>query len=161
MPHPRRYRLASTWLVEAPVERCWAVLADPTMSWPRWWPGVRARDVRPHAELVGSTAHVEFRARIPHVPGAYTLRLDLAVAGAEPPRRVTLRTTGDLEGSAFVELARASSPDSTRITVDWDVQTTLAWMNVLGPVLARPFAASHAAVMRAGEQGLRQLLADS
>jgi hypothetical protein len=130
------------------------------MSWPRWWPGVQARDVRPHAELVGSSAHVEFRARIPHAPGAYTLRLDLTVAAAEPPRRVTLSTAGDLEGSATVDLA-PTSPRSTRIAVDWDVQTTLAWMNLLGPVLARPFAASHAAVMRAGEQGLRHLLAGS
>jgi hypothetical protein len=33
------------------------------------------------------------------------------------------------------------------------------WMNALGPALARPFAASHASVMRSGERGLTRHLA--
>ena len=134
------------------------MLADPAMSWPAWWPGVRASDVRPQPELMASTAHVEFRA-----PSRYALRLDLTVVAAEPPRRVVLATAGDLVGSADVVLEPvepAGASALTRVTVDWDVETTVRWMNALGPALARPFAASHASVMRAGERGLTQYLAD-
>ena len=158
MPRTRRYRLSSTWLLAAPLERCWDVLADPAMSWPTWWPGVRASDVHPQPDLVASRAHVEFRA-----PSAYVLRLDLTVASADPPRQVVLSTAGDLVGSAHVDLEAVEPVAPTALTqvrVDWDVQTTVRWMNILGPALARPFAASHAAVMRAGERGLTQYLID-
>jgi uncharacterized protein YndB with AHSA1/START domain len=157
VPRRRRYRLSSTWLLAAPVERCWDVLADPTMSWPAWWPGVRASDVRPQPDLIASTARVEFRA-----PSRYALRLDLTVASADPPRRVVLTTAGDLVGSAYVDLEPVEAVGATaltRVVVDWDVETTVRWMNALGPALARPFAASHAAVMRSGERGLTRYLA--
>lgn len=146
-----RYRLRSTWLLAAPVETCWDVLADPTMSWPRWWPRVTAADVRARSDLVGSTADVTFRT------GLYALRLRLAVDAAKPPRQVLLRATGDLVGTADVGLEPVGQ--HTRVEIDWDVRTTRAWMNALGPVLARPFAASHAAVMRSGERGLTAYLA--
>ena len=131
------------------------MLADPAMSWPAWWPGVRADDVRPRPELVGSSARVEFRAR-----PAYALRLDLTVVSADPPRQVVLATAGDLVGSARVDLEPVDPAAITRVTVDWDVRTTVRWMNLLRPVLARPFAASHSAVMRAGESGLTRYLAE-
>ncbi|MDM7831575.1 SRPBCC family protein [Cellulomonas edaphi] len=148
----RRYRLSSTWLLAAPVGTCWDVLADPTMSWPRWWPGVRARDVVATTGLVGSRAHVEFASR-----ARYRLRLELEVAQADAPHRVVLATTGDLVGTADVVLGEEPGR-LTRVVVDWDVSTTVPWMNLAGPVLARPFAASHAAVMRDGERGLTAYL---
>lgn len=148
-----RYRLRSTWLLAAPVGTCWDVLADPTMSWPRWWQGVTASGVEPRSSLVGSTADVAFRAGI-----GYTLRLHLVVGAATPPLRVLLRASGDLVGTADVTLEPVD-PALTRVEIDWDVRTTRAWMNALGPVLARPFAASHAAVMRSGERGLTAYLA--
>jgi len=152
----RPYRLASTWLLAAPVDRCWQVLADPSMTWPLWWPGVRADRVDPVDALVGSRADVVFRTRV-----GYALRLHLAVEAAQSPSRVLLRATGDLVGTADVALAPVVGPSPlTRVTVDWDVRTTRPWMNALGPVLARPFAASHAAVMRSGERGLTGYLAD-
>ncbi|WP_034648184.1 SRPBCC family protein [Cellulomonas sp. HZM] len=143
----RHYHLRSVWSVDARADDVWAVLADPAMSWPRWWPGVRAERVEPREQLVGSRAEVTFRARV-----GYGLRLRLLVTRATPPHAVTIATAGDLVGTADVTLR--PDADRTSVTIVWDVVTTLAWMNAVGPLLARPFAASHAAVMRAGERGL-------
>ncbi|RHA44467.1 SRPBCC family protein [Cellulomonas rhizosphaerae] len=151
----RPYRLGSTWLLGAPVDRCWQVLADPSMSWPLWWPGVRADGVDPVDALVVSSADVVFRTRV-----GYALRLHLVVEAAQAPSPVVLRTTGDRVGTADVALEPVAGPSPlVRVTVAWDVRTTRRWMNALGPVLARPFAASHAAVMRSGERGLTSYLA--
>lgn len=147
------YTLTSTWRIAAARERCWAALADPSMSWPLWWPGVSATSVSPAGGLVGSTAVVTFRA-----PGGYRLRLELEATEAVPHRRAVLRAGGDLVGSARVELA-AAGPEATRVTTVWEVEPTKDWMRVGAPVLGGVFAASHARVMRAGERGLARYLA--
>jgi hypothetical protein len=150
----RRYTLTSVWRLDAPVARCWDVLADPGMSWPRWWPGVTATDVAPRADgLAGSSARLRFRTRV-----GYALRLALVVEDACARRWVRVRAAGDLVGRGFVELD-APSPTSTVIRVRWDVATTRPWMNLAAPLLGRGFAASHASVMRAGERGLGTYLA--
>jgi uncharacterized protein YndB with AHSA1/START domain len=147
------YRLTSTWRLAAPVDRCWAVLADPALSWPRWWPGVTAVGVRAVDGLVGSAASLVFRS-----PLRYSLAVDLEVVAAEPGARVHVRASGDLDG---VALARFTAPDPgrTRVDVLWRVTPTRRWMAVTGPVLAPVFVAAHAATMRAGERGLARHLA--
>jgi len=150
----RRYTLTSVWSLDAPVARCWDVLADPGMSWPRWWPGVSAVDVAPTADgLAGSTATLRFRTRV-----GYALRLTLVVEDACVHRWVRVRADGDLVGTGLVRL-EAPTPASTEIVVRWEVATTRAWMNAAAPLLGRAFAASHASVMRAGERGLAAYLA--
>lgn len=154
MSAARRYTLTSLWRLDAPVARCWDVLADPGMTWPRWWPGVTATDVAPTADgLTGSSATLLFR-----TPVGYALRLALVIEDACVRRWVRVRAAGDLVGTGFVELD-TPSPTSTHIRVRWDVATTRRWMNLAAPLLARGFAASHASVMRAGERGLGAYLA--
>lgn len=150
----RRYTLTSVWSLDAPVARCWDVLADPGMTWPHWWPGVSAVDVAPTAEgLAGSAATLRFRSRF-----GYALRIALVVEDACVHRWVRVLAAGDLVGTGFVTLD-APAAGATEIRVRWDVATTRAWMNVAAPLLARGFAASHASVMRAGERGLAAYLA--
>lgn len=150
----RRYTLTSLWSLGAPVARCWDVLADPGMSWPRWWPGVSAESVATTPDgLTGSTATLRFR-----TPVGYALRVALVVEDACRHEWVRVRAAGDLVGTGFVTL-EAPTPASTEIRVRWDVATTRSWMNLAGPLLARGFAASHAAMMRAGERGLAAYLA--
>ena len=146
--------LSSQWDVRAPLARCWDVLADPRMTWPRWWQGVTATDVEPTADgLVGSAATLTFRA-----PLGYALRVRLVVDGADRNRWVRVRAAGDLTGSGLVHLD-GLAPARTLIRVRWDVSTTRSWMNAAAPVLRPLFVASHAAVMRAGERGLGSYLA--
>lgn len=149
----RGYVLTSDWRVGAPLARCWDVLADPALTWPRWWPHLRTRDVRAVDGFVGSSATLVFR-----TPLGYALRVGLVVESAQPPWRVLVRASGDLEGRGDVVLS-ALGPALTHIDVVWDVRTTRPWMNATAPLLAPVFVASHARVMRLGERGLDRYLA--
>ena len=44
------------------------------------------------------------------------------------------------------------------MTYEWNVHTTKAWMNVIGPVAKPLFAHNHDVVMRWGGEGLAQRL---
>ena len=143
----------SDWRVGAPLARCWDVLADPALTWPRWWPDLRTRDVRPVDGFVGSSATLLFR-----TPLGYRLDVGLVVESAQPGRRVLVRASGDLDGHGDVVLTPLGA-DRTLISVVWDVRTTRAWMNATGPLLGPVFVASHAHVMRRGERGLAHHLA--
>lgn len=159
----RRYRFETTWLLDAPVEACWAVLADPALSWPSWWPGLAGDVVElgPAArDHVGSRARLRYRS-----PFGFTLRIELALVAARPPVAATFAVRGDLVGRGTVDLAPADArpggrcdkdpgPVGTRVVVGWDVATTRGWMNALGPVASPAFAWSHAHVMRRGGAGL-------
>jgi len=150
----RAFRLSSTWRLDAPVEKCWAVLADPAFSWPLWWPGVSATAVHPApGGLAGSAADAVFRS-----PLGYRLSVRLEVERAWPVTRVLLRAGGDLVGQAEARLS-SPAPGRTRVDVLWRVEPTPPWMVRTGPLLAPAFAAAHAAMMRSGERGLARHLA--
>ncbi len=150
----RAYRLSSTWRLDAPVEHCWAALADPVFSWPRWWPGVTTTGVHSAPDgLVGSAADVVFRS-----PLRYHLAMHLEVEEARPSTEVRLRASGDLVGHALARLTTAA-PGRTRIDVLWHVTPTVTWMIATGALLAPAFAGAHAAMMRSGERGLARYLA--
>ncbi len=149
----RGYSLASTWRLPAPVERCWGVLADPTFTWPLWWPGVVARRVAPAPDgLVGSVATMVFRS-----PLRYVLVLELRVVDAYPPHHVVMSADGDLVGHATARLT-ALAADRTRLDIQSDVVPTRRWMLWTGPLMAPLFRAVHAAMMRDGERGLARYL---
>jgi len=149
----RVYDLVSVWRIAAPRDTCWDVLADPRMSWPSWWPGVDALEVRTAHGPVGSSARLRFRSAL-----RYALVLDLSVVEADEPARVVVAAAGDLVGTGDVRLT-SPTPGTTRVDIAWRVATVRPWMNALAPALSPVFAASHAASMRAGERGLRAHLA--
>jgi len=151
--------LCSTWWLPAPVERCWDVLADPAFTWPRWWPGVTADDVHATAGIVGSSALVTFRG-----PLGASVRVRLRVEHVLAPWSARLTADGDLRGAADVRLAdapaRGARPGGTLVAVRWRVTVVDGWAAgpsahaACRPLVRRAAAASHAAVMRAGERGL-------
>lgn len=100
---------------------------------------------------VGSRYRVAWRCRMP-----YVLEFDFTVRGLEQDRWMEGGATGDLEGTGCWRLFEDGGV--TAVVYDWDVASTKAWMNVLGP-LARPvFEYSHHAVMRRGGEGLARRL---
>lgn len=168
--------MLTTWHLPAPREQVWSVLADPAMSWPRWWPHLTAHDVRPGPDggVVGTRAALELRP----ARWAYALRFDVEVTAARPGERARLSVEGDLTGVGIITLVGAdavpwgadptadpgaadpgSTDPATAVLVDWRVATTRAWMNATGPLLAPAFTAAHARAMRAGERGLTAYLA--
>jgi hypothetical protein len=146
------YRFVTTWCVQAPVERVYAEIDD-AASWPQWWRGVRSAELieQGDGEGVGRLWRYVWRSRLP-----YELGFETRVVAAERPWLLEGQADGELRGTGrwrFFE-----SPWGTAVVYEWNVRTTQAWMNWLGP-LARPaFAWNHDVVMRAGGEGLARRL---
>jgi uncharacterized protein YndB with AHSA1/START domain len=140
-----RYRLLTTWLLEAPVDRVWDVLHD-ARRWPMWWRGVRRTEVLSD-DLWRST----WRSFLP-----YELTFDFEIVRRERPHLLEGRARGELAGTGSWRLYEGRA--GTASTWDWDVATTARWMNAFGP-LARPaFSWNHGWVMRRGAEGLAREL---
>ncbi len=139
----------TTWLLAAPRQQVWDVLAD-CQSWPRWWRGVEevveldGGDQR----RVGSAYRVSWRAPLV----SYRVGFDFLVDAVDEPRSMAGRARGALQGSGQWRLFEDAGVCA--VTFDWEVGTTRAWMNALAP-LARPtFAHSHDRLMRRGGEDL-------
>jgi hypothetical protein len=145
---PPRYRFLTTWLIEAPRQAVWEVLAD-VEGWPRWWPEVvSARELDPGDEgRVGSSYRVRWRA-----PVGYSVEFDFTVDSVDEPRRMAGRSSGDLEGTGVWRLLEEHG--LVAVIYEWEVSTTKAWMNALGPLPRPLFRWSHDRVMAGGGEAL-------
>jgi uncharacterized protein YndB with AHSA1/START domain len=149
----RDYRFRTTWLLVAPIERVWDVLAQ-NERWPDWWRGAERVEVLEagDGDRLGELARYTWRARLP-----YRLEMDIRTTLVERPVLCEGRVTGGLEGVGRWRLEEDAG--HTTVTFDWQVATIRPWMNALAP-LARPlFRSNHDWVMRNGESGLARLLA--
>jgi hypothetical protein len=78
------------------------------------------------------------------------------VSDLDEPRAMSGRASGALVGDGHWRLFEQNGV--TAVTYEWNVRTTKAWMNMIGP-LARPlFAYNHDVVMRWGGEGLARRL---
>lgn len=144
-----RYSFSSRWHLDASQERVWATFEERLASEDPfvWWPGM-------HSERRGGDdIHV-----VAASPVGYALRFRLHDLVQTPITSVTLRSDGDLRGSAALELSPVDDENST-IDVTWRVDVTPRWMRMSGIALRPLFVLAHDAVMRAGERGLNARLA--
>jgi uncharacterized protein YndB with AHSA1/START domain len=147
-----RYSFLTTWAFAAPVDDVWAALSDAT-AWPSWWRGVLvAEQLAPgDAEKVGSVHRYVWRSLLP-----YSIGFTIETTRVERPYLLEGSADGDLRGTGCWRLWE--SPAGTAVTYEWDVETTIAWMNAVAP-LGRPvFRWSHDHVMRNGGVGLARRL---
>jgi uncharacterized membrane protein len=150
-----QYEFLTSWCVDAPIERVFAVLND-SAAFPEWWKGVIAVEVLEPGEAdgVGELASYSWRSVLP-----YTLRFDSRVTRVEPPHLIEGHATGELEGAGVWRLFAA--PDSTAVLYAWRVRTTKRWMNIWGPVARPAFRWNHDRVMHQGGVGLAERLGAS
>ena len=146
------YRFLTTWLLEAPRERVFQEIWD-SERWPSWWPGVeRVVEVEPgNDEGVGSLARYVWKSRLP-----YRLEFEMRVTNVDRPRFMEGEAAGELAGAGRWRLFEQDG--LTAVVYDWDVRTTAAWMNLVGPLVRPLFAWNHDMVMRWGAEGLSRQL---
>ncbi len=146
------YRFLTAWLIEAPRQECWDVLAD-VLSWPEWWPGVASAREITHgdSDRVGSVHRVRWRSF-----AAYSIELDFTVEQVSEPNWMSGHARGDLEGSGTWRLMEQE--DVTAVLYEWDVCTTRPWMDRLHPVASPLFVQAHDRAMRRGGEGLARRL---
>jgi len=150
-----QYEFLTSWCIDAPIERVFAVLHD-SASYPDWWKGVTAVEVlEPGGEDgVGQLAHYHWRSVLP-----YTLSFVTRVTRVEAPHLIEGHATGELEGVGVWRLF--AGPDSTAVLYSWRVRTTKQWMNMWGPLPRPAFRWNHDQVMRQGGLGLARRLGAS
>ena len=142
------YRFLTTWIVDAPIERVWDVLAE-SERWPEWWRGVERVEVleRGDEQRVGELSRYTWKSRLP-----YRLEFEMRTTRVDRPFLCEGRAKGELAGEGRWSLFEGGG--KTAVTYAWVVETTNRWMNILAP-LARPvFTWNHDWVMRRGGEGL-------
>jgi len=147
-----RYSFVTMWAVAAPVEDVWDVIYD-TPAWPTWWRGVRVAEQLDAGDEngVGSVHRYVWRSRLP-----YDIEFRIRTTRVERPHLLEGAADGNLRGSGRWRLWAA--PGGTAVTYEWDVETTLAWMNAVALVGRPVFRWSHDHVMRNGGEGLARRL---
>lgn len=147
-----RYRFLSAWLLAAPRQDCWDVLAD-VLGWPRWWSGVQGVEelAAGDGRRVGSVHRVRWRAAV-----GYAVEMEFTVDAVKEPGLMRGRSSGQLEGSGVWRLMEQDGV--TAVLYEWDVRSTHPWMNALAPVARPLFARSHDRLMRQGGEGLARRL---
>ena len=143
-----QYSFSSRWDIAAPQNDVWRVFEDLlTAEDPFvWWPGMNAE------RRGGKDIHVSAGS-----PVGYTLRFRLHDLVPTPKEQVTLRSDGDLYGSAAMQLSAVDETNSA-IDVSWHVDVTPRWMRMSSFALRPVFVLAHDAVMKAGERGLNAYL---
>ena len=149
------YRFVTSWRVQGTAEQVFALLDNP-LDYPRWWPSVWLK-----AELIdrggenGSGRVVRFlsRGKLP-----YTLRWTAQRLGAEPPSRISIRASGDFEGSGEWTIAQAA-PGTVDVEYVWTIVANKPLLRWLSPILRPLFEWNHRWAMARGEESLRRELA--
>lgn len=141
------YVFRSIWLVNAPVDDVFSVLAD-LWTYPAWWP-----EIRTVVSVGDGRVEMVARSLLP-----YELRFvseDRAVT--HQPGVLDARITGDLEG--FARWTVKGVGPGCRIVYDQEVDTNRGLLTALAPIARPAFRMNHALMMRHGRSGLRTFMA--
>ena len=133
-------------MLDAERQAVWWTLRD-AERWPEWWRGVERVTVLAPDERY----RIAWRSRVP-----YELEFDFEVIDLDEPRSMRGVASGELAGTGQWRLFEQDGV--TAVLYEWNVETTKAWMNFLGPVARPVFDYNHDVVMRWGGEGLARRL---
>jgi hypothetical protein len=148
----KHYSFVTRWLIDAPIDRVWNAIADPS-SWPIWWRSVR-RVVNlqiGEPDGTGAVRRFTWQGRLP-----YTLTFDMKITRIEKSRLIEGNAEGELKGKGLWTFEDLDG--RTAVQYDWNVYTTKWWMNLLSPLFSAAFHWNHDFVMRQGGEGLSRYL---
>ncbi|HXH89657.1 MAG TPA: SRPBCC family protein [Gaiellaceae bacterium] len=147
-----RYSFVTTWALHAPIADVWEAIRA-TERWPEWWPGVRVAEQTSagDADGIGSVHRYVWRSLLP-----YDIEFGIRTTKVERPHLIEGEADGNLRGTGRWRLWEG---DGTAVTYEWNVETTIPWMNAIAPIGRPVFHWSHDHVMRNGARGMAKLLA--
>jgi hypothetical protein len=144
MPSP--FHFARTWELDVPPDRFWATISR-TDDYKSWWPWLREFDAGGFCP--GARWHAVIQSPLP-----YVLRVDLVLDEVVECERLAASVTGDLQGTAGLDLAPAGA--GSAIDVEWDMRPRSRAMQ-MAAVLARPLLRwSHEWVLARGLDQFRR-----
>lgn len=118
------------WQLAAAPEAVWSALAD-TAAYPAWWPWLRRFDAK--ALAAGEVWRCTVKPPLP-----YALRFDIALDELHAPEYISARLSGDLRGTARIEIAPSAAGSTLRLVSDLQPQRRpIAVISALAGPLAR------------------------
>ena len=146
------YQFSTVWRVEASLPDVWDVFSHPD-QWPEWWRSLeRVVELkRGDIQGVGALHRYTWKGVLP-----YRLTFDINVLNILQYSLLEGAASGEVEGRgvwSFIDTGR-----ETIVRYDWNVRTTIRWMNILAPLAAPLFRWNHDTVMREGAKGLARKL---
>ncbi len=143
------YDFHDQWEIAVSLKTAWEIVSD-SADWQQWWPGLKSAVITNyHEDIIDSSVNLTWRSK-----SGYHLKHTVTITGIEPGRIIRFKSTGDLMGHGAWRFEEHGG--ITHMTIDWHVQTTKWWMNVLAPVLRPLFVRNHTELMKRGEAGLNK-----
>lgn len=143
------YHFVTHWRMQGTPDEVIAVLAD-ARDLPRWWPSVYldVREIAPGDERgIGKVVELLTKGWLP-----YTIRWRFRVEESDPPRRIAITASGDLEGRGVWTLA--PDGDQTDVTYDWRIRGDKPLFRYGSFILKPLFAANHRWAMTRGAESM-------
>lgn len=146
------FSLVNTWIVAAPIERCWFCLLE-REQWPHWWRYVDKIEPITQGDCngIGNQCRIYWHTCLP-----YRLTVDILTLKLEPFRYINYSVAGDLNGNGRCSFK--SKRRETRITFEWNVSPSKPWMQHLLPYASSIFIWNHQQVMNNGELSFKHRL---
>jgi hypothetical protein len=149
------FRFEESWDIPgAGVEEVYDVLAHGDLL-PLWWKGVylEARKITGDGEpRPGAKLAAKVRGFLP-----FTLNFVIEATDLEPPRRVAVKTSGDLDGAWSATLSQREG--GVHADLVFEVAVERPGMRLMAPLLRPLFALNHYWTTPKGEKGLREFVA--
>lgn len=148
----KHYSFSTKWIINAPLLDVWNAIYYST-EWPMWWKGVtRVTELNKGDEQgIGS-----IRTYTLSSPMAYQLSFQLLVTEHIHLQKLKGIASGDLEGTGTWHFEENNN--TTIVVCEWEVATTIPWMNYFAFVLAPIFSFNHKKVMQWGAKSLAKKL---
>lgn len=150
------FKFDESWNIpRATVEEVYGVLARGELL-PQWWKGVylEAERLTPGDNPeVGGKLRAKVRGFLP-----FTLNFVVEATELDAPRKVAVRTCGDLDGAWSATLTQRE--DGVHVALLFEVRIDRPGMRFLAPLLRPLFALNHYWTTPRGERGLREFLAE-
>ncbi|HEY8597316.1 MAG TPA: SRPBCC family protein [Thermomicrobiales bacterium] len=151
-PAPTRsndYHFVTHWRMQGTPDEVIAVLAD-ARDLVRWWPSVYLKvwEITPGDEQgIGKVVELLTKGWLP-----YTIRWRFRVEESDPPRRIAIAASGDLEGRGVWTLE--PDGDQTDVTYDWRIRGDKPLFRYGSFILKPLFAANHRWAMARGAESM-------
>lgn len=143
------YHFVTHWRMHGTPDEIIVVLGD-ARELARWWPSVYldVREIEPGDEQgIGKVVELRTKGWLP-----YTIRWRFRVEESDPPRRIAIAASGDLEGRGVWTIT--PDGDETDVTYDWRIRGDKPLFRYGSFVLKPLFAANHRWAMARGAESM-------
>jgi hypothetical protein len=146
------YRLLTIWRIKAPLRKVYGAIHD-SLSWPEWWPGAQKveQTAAGDADGINNVRHYAWQGEFP-----YLVEFSMRATRIEKLVLIEGVAVGELEGTGRWSFSRQGAVSIVRY--EWHVHSTLAWMNLIAPIVRSTFIHNHMQVMAQGGEGLARRL---